>query len=77
MEFCTSMDGSTVSSLTEHVGKTEKQLGYDNEGVLFTCCNGKDPAPQPPLQAPGVSHQILQGDPLSRSGGRLYSILRC
>jgi len=29
------MDGSTVS-LTEHVGKTEKQLWYDNEGVLFT-----------------------------------------
>jgi len=24
MEFCMSMDGSTVSSLTEHVGKTEK-----------------------------------------------------
>jgi len=24
MEFCKSMDGSTVSSLTEHVGKTEK-----------------------------------------------------
>jgi len=53
--FCTSMDGSTVS-LTEHVGKTEKQLWYDNEGMLFTCCNGKNPAPQPPLQALGVSH---------------------
>jgi len=34
------MDGSTVS-LTEHVGKTEKQLWYDNEGMLFTCCDGK------------------------------------
>jgi len=48
MGFCTSMDGSTVS-LTEHVGKTEKQLWYDNEGVLFTHFNGKNPAPQPPL----------------------------
>jgi len=41
MEFCMSIDGSTVSSLTEHVGKTEKQLWYDNEGVLFTRCDGK------------------------------------
>jgi len=49
------MDGSTVS-LTEHVGKTEKQLWYDNEGVLFTCCDGKNPAPQPLLLAPGVLH---------------------
>ena len=56
MEFCMSIDGSTVSSLTEHVGKTEKQLWYDNEGVLFTRCDGKNPAPQPPLSAPGVSH---------------------
>jgi len=51
------MDGSTVSSLTEHVGKTEKQLWYDdNEGVLFTCCNRKNPAPQPLLWAVGVLH---------------------
>jgi len=77
MEFCMSMDGSTVSSLTEHVGKTEKQLWYDNEGVLFTRCNWKNPAPQPPLSAPGVLHQLLQGDPLSRSGGHLYLILGC
>jgi len=54
-EFCTSMDGSTVS-LTEHVGKTEKQLWYGNEGVLFTRCDRKNPAPQPLLRAPGVSH---------------------
>jgi len=54
-EFCTSMDGSTVS-LTEHVGQTVKQLWYDNEGVMFTHCNGKNPAPQPLLQALGVSH---------------------
>jgi len=76
MEFCMSIDGSTVS-LREHVGKTEKQLWYDNEGVLFTHCDGKNPAPQPPLWAPGVSHRVPQGDPLSRSGGRLYLILRC
>jgi len=50
------MDGSTVSSLTEHVGKTEKRLWYDNEGVLFTCCDGKNSAPQPLLSAPGVLH---------------------
>jgi len=43
MGFCTSIDGSTVS-LTEHVGKTEKQLWYDNEGMLFTRCDGKNPA---------------------------------
>ena len=77
MEFCMSMDGSTVSSLTEHVGKTEKQLWYDNKGVLFTHCDEKNPAPQPPLLAPGVSHRVLQGDPLSRSRGRLYLILGC
>ena len=46
---------STVS-LTEHVGKTEKRLWYNNEGVLFTCCDGKNPAPQPPLLALGVLH---------------------
>jgi len=56
MEFCMSINGSTVSSLTEHVGKTEKQLWYDNEGMLFTCCDRKNPAPQPPLLALGVSH---------------------
>ena len=55
MGFCTSMDGSTVS-LTEHVGQTVKQLWYDNEGMMFTHCNGKNPAPQPLLQALGVSH---------------------
>jgi len=70
------MDGSTVS-LMEHVGKTEKQLWYDNEGVLFTCCDGGNPAPPPLLQAPGVLHQVLQGDPLSRSEGCLYSTLGC
>jgi len=47
------MDGSTVS-LTEHVGKTEKWLWYDNEGMQFTHCDGKNPAPQPPLLAPDV-----------------------
>jgi len=71
------MDGSTVSSLTEHVGKTEKRLWYDNEGVLFTHCNRKNTAPQPLLWALGVLHRVLQGDPLSSSGGCLYSILGC
>jgi len=45
--------------------------------VLFTRCNGKNPAPQPPLWAPGVSHRVPQGDPLSRSGGHLYLTLGC
>jgi len=72
-----SIDGSTVSSLTEHVGKTEKQLWYDDKGMLFTHCDGKNPAPQPPLQALSVSHRVPQGDPLSRSGGHLHSTLKC
>jgi len=41
MEFCMSMDGSTVSSLTEHVGKTKKQLWYDNKGCCSLVATGK------------------------------------
>ena len=40
MGFCTSIDGSTVS-LREHVGKTEKQLWYDNKACCSLVAMGK------------------------------------